>query len=91
MVTSADISDDPEYLALVRQFEAELPDKLIKIREAADGADWSMLKSHVHKLKGLGASFGYPDLSDISAQIHGDVFPHVSRVAPWCDDGDDAL
>ncbi|WP_455209324.1 ATP-binding protein [Kaarinaea lacus] len=68
-----DFADDPEFQALVRQFESELPEKIHLITLAVDKQDWVELKSLVHKLKGLGASFGYPILSDISAQIQSTI------------------
>jgi len=64
-----DIVDDPEFQALVRQFENELPQKISDIQQAMENQAWMELKSLAHKLKGLGASFGYPELSDVSAQI----------------------
>ncbi|MCI0505299.1 MAG: ATP-binding protein [Gammaproteobacteria bacterium] len=67
--TIPDFTDDPEFQALVRRFENELPENIHHIKIAADKQDWINLRSQVHKLKGLGASFGYPELSDISAQI----------------------
>jgi len=67
--TETDFADDPEFQALVQQFENELPQKIRQIQKAMEEQDWTELKSLVHKLKGLGASFGYPEVSDISAQI----------------------
>ena len=64
-----DFADDPEFQALVRQFTGELPEKMHKIQRAVENQDWVELRSQVHKLKGLGTSFGYPELSEISAQI----------------------
>lgn len=71
--TVNDFENDPEFLALVNQFKEELPLRLSAIQEAAKTNDWQELKSLVHKLKGLGTSFGYPDLSDISAKIQTDL------------------
>ena len=68
-----DLADDPEYQALIRQFEEELPSKLKQIQSSAAQQDWVELKNQVHKLKGLGASFGYPKLSEISAQIQTNI------------------
>ena len=68
-----DFENDPEFLALVRQFKEELPDRISSIQEALSAEDWPELKSLVHKLKGLGSSFGYPDLSDISAKIQTEL------------------
>ena len=68
-----EFENDPEFLALVRQFKEELPLRISAIQDAAQHKDWVELKSLVHKLKGLGTSFGYPDLSDISAKIQSDL------------------
>jgi len=80
--TTVDFSDDPEYQALVRQFEEELPVKLKQIQSAADKQDWVELKNQVHKLKGLGASFGYPELSNISAQIQTNLAKELFDTIP---------
>jgi len=64
-----DFADDPEFQALVRQFVTELPEKMHQIHKAVEKRDWVELRTRVHKLKGLGTSFGYPELSEISAQI----------------------
>ena len=64
-----DFESDPEFLALVEQFRNELPTRITSIETAARNEDWYELKSLVHKLKGLGTSFGYPELSDISGKI----------------------
>jgi signal transduction histidine kinase/DNA-binding response OmpR family regulator len=71
--TVDDFENDPEFLALVNQFKEELPQRISAIQEAAKTKNWVELKSLVHKLKGLGTSFGYPDLSDISAKIQTDL------------------
>lgn len=68
-----DFEHDPEFLALVQQFKQELPKRINSIKQAASTEDWYELKSLAHKLKGLGTSFGYPDLSDISAKIQTDI------------------
>jgi len=64
-----EFADDPEFQSLQRQFEHELPAKLTAIQHAAVHNDWVELKSLVHKLKGLGSSFGYPELSRIAEDI----------------------
>jgi len=68
-----DFENDPEFLALAQQFREELPMRINSIQSAALEHDWVELKSLVHKLKGLGTSFGYPDLSDISAKIQNEL------------------
>ena len=68
-----DFSDDPEFQSLVQKFEEELPIKIQQIEYAAEIEDFQELKNHVHKLKGLAASFGYPELSNISSQIQNSI------------------
>jgi len=71
-------ADDPEFQALVRRFEAELPGRLAEIQLALSQQNWVELKSLVHKLKGLGSSFGYPQLSSIAADIQTDLVNGVT-------------
>ena len=70
---TADFENDPEFLALVSQFRKELPSRIKSITNAARDKNWAELKNLAHKLKGLGTSFGYPDLSDISAKIQTEL------------------
>lgn len=69
----SDFENDPEFLALVKQFKDELPGRMQAIQNALGDSDWVELKSLVHKLKGLGSSFGYPELSDLSAKIQTEL------------------
>ncbi|WP_455200180.1 response regulator, partial [Kaarinaea lacus] len=80
--STMDFSEDPEFQALLQQFEDELPGKLVNIQTAADKMDWLELKNLVHKLKGLGASFGYPEVSDISAQIQTSIAKELFDAIP---------
>ena len=70
---TVEFADDPEYKLLQRQFESELPNKLNAIYKYASQKNWQELKSLAHKLKGLGSSFGYPELSDIAEKIQIDL------------------
>jgi signal transduction histidine kinase/CheY-like chemotaxis protein/HPt (histidine-containing phosphotransfer) domain-containing protein len=77
-----DLAEDPEFQALLRQFESELPDKMRHIRITTDKQNWVELRTAVHKLKGLGASFGYPSLSDIAAQIQNAIVKEMFDQVP---------
>lgn len=68
-----DLLDDPEFKLLVNKFIEDLPEKLKEINSAFQAHDWILLKSHIHKLKGTGASFGFPLITQISATIHQDL------------------
>lgn len=77
-----DFEHDPEFLALVKQFKEELPKRINSIKLAASNQDWHELKSLAHKLKGLGTSFGFPELSDICAKIQTDLSQEQYETVP---------
>jgi CheY-like chemotaxis protein len=81
-----DLGQDPEYLQLVRRFLDGLPAQLEEIARAAETRDWAQLQSAVHKLKGMGGGFGFPELSASAAVLNDElrkqVYDHVGdRVA----------
>ncbi|MBI3775779.1 MAG: response regulator, partial [Gammaproteobacteria bacterium] len=61
--------DDPEFKVLVEKFREGLPALLADIERAAAAQDWSALQSVLHKLKGMGGGFGFPQLSASSAAV----------------------
>jgi CheY-like chemotaxis protein/HPt (histidine-containing phosphotransfer) domain-containing protein len=65
--------DDPEFIELVNKFLDDLPDKLHDINEAYQSNDWANMKALVHKLKGTGASFGYPVITELATLMHKDL------------------
>ncbi|MGD8568988.1 MAG: ATP-binding protein [Gammaproteobacteria bacterium] len=77
-----ELRDDPEYQQLLKQFEQDLPDKLDAIQIALASQNWQELREHVHKLKGLGSSFGYPQISEIAAQIQKSIVHGQFEVVP---------
>ena len=70
---SEEFMDDPEFIELVNKFLEDLPDKLHDINTAYQSHDWANLKALVHKLKGTGASFGYPVITELATLIHKDL------------------
>jgi signal transduction histidine kinase/CheY-like chemotaxis protein/HPt (histidine-containing phosphotransfer) domain-containing protein len=70
---SEEFMEDPEFKELVNKFLEDLPDKVNDINEAYQSQDWTNMKSLVHKLKGTGASFGYPVITELATQIHKDL------------------
>jgi signal transduction histidine kinase/CheY-like chemotaxis protein/HPt (histidine-containing phosphotransfer) domain-containing protein len=68
-----DLLDDPEFKELVNKFLEDLPDKLQNINEAYRDHNWSAMKSLIHKLKGTGASFGYPAITELATLIYKDL------------------
>jgi signal transduction histidine kinase/CheY-like chemotaxis protein len=68
-----DLVDDPEYQELVNKFLEDLPEKLQDINKAYQNHDWPNMKSLIHKLKGTGASFGFPVITELATMIHKDL------------------
>ena len=68
-----DLMDDPEFKELVSKFIADLPEKLQGINAAFQEQNWADMKSLIHKLKGTGASFGYPMITELAAAMYKDL------------------
>ena len=45
-------------------FTKNLPDRITMLKDANAAKDWANLAQIAHKLKGAGASYGYPKLSE---------------------------
>ncbi|WP_455210586.1 ATP-binding protein [Kaarinaea lacus] len=68
-----DLLNDPEYKELVNKFLDDLPDKLRDINESYQNQNWANMKSLIHKLKGTGASFGFPVITELATLIYKDL------------------
>lgn len=58
---------------LVRQFIDGLPQTLVNIDQAQQAGDWDALKSWFHQLKGMGGSFGYPQLTVLAGRAEFEI------------------
>ena len=63
------VSDDDEFQKLVERFAASLPGMVDEISQAIAAGDLAVVRSIAHKLKGMGGSFGYPEITHIAAEI----------------------
>ena len=63
------IDDDPDIISLKNKFIGGLPEKYDIIKDAFNNNQYDIVKREVHKLKGLGGSFGCQELTDISLEI----------------------
>lgn len=61
--------DTPEFKALAAKFIAGLPEMNDKIRAAMAANDMPNVRNLAHMMKGTGASFGFPRLSEIAAKL----------------------
>ena len=60
---------EPEFVDIVNQFVAKLPDQIATIDAAFYANDWEKFREAVHNLKGMGGGFGFPQLTEDAAEI----------------------
>ena len=63
------VEDSPEFQALAQKFIDEIPSRINEIAEAEQEQRWSDVGKLAHKLKGVGGTFGYPELSEMACFI----------------------
>jgi len=61
--------EGPEFADIVRQFIVKLPDAINTIETTYHARDWQTFREAVHNLKGMGGGFGFPQLTEHSAEI----------------------
>ncbi len=71
--TPDDDEFDREMAALHAEFRAGLPSHIDTVRQALARADWPGLQSLIHTLKGTAGSYGFPRLTELSAQIEAEI------------------
>lgn len=64
-----DYADDPELLPMIRDYVAELPARIAEVRQALDAGVLDRVSSLAHQLRGVGGSYGYPDLTESGGLI----------------------
>ena len=69
VIISGILDQEPELFDLVCSFVDKLPDMLSKLNRLAQDESWGELAALIHDLKGLGGSFGYPDISRLASEI----------------------
>ncbi len=60
---------DVNFQDLVRRFVARLPKMRDEINQALAKGDLKVVNSVAHKLKGLGGSFGFPEITRVAADV----------------------
>ena len=88
-ITSTLLEEEPELIDLVIRFIEQLPKRIADIGNAANEKNWPALKSQLHALKGLGANFGYPSISQLTQQME-DMLEHFqySNITPLLEELD---
>ena len=70
------LCEDPDLHDIIEEFVDGLSDRIVQLKQAFDELDWSQLKTLAHRLKGAGGSYGYPDISELAAQMEKDFKTH---------------
>lgn len=68
-IVSCLLEDEPEFADVVEKFVNSLPNNERRLGEAMDLQNWSDMKRIAHDIKGTAGSMGYPQLTDLAAQI----------------------
>jgi HPt (histidine-containing phosphotransfer) domain-containing protein len=66
---TSEFADDPDMAELVGLFISELPQRVGAILGALTAGDMAMLRRLAHQLKGAGAGYGFPLISERAAEV----------------------
>ena len=73
-------NEDDEIQKIVQSFLLKLPEMIEDIRRFASNEQWDHLHSVAHQLKGLGGSFGYYNITNISKNIMECIQQHSEHL-----------
>jgi len=76
IATSTLLDDDPELIEIVESFIGELTGYRHVLQQQVAANDWPALMKTLHDIKGQGASFGFPCISDAAAKAHDTLRNH---------------
>lgn len=65
----SEFANDPDFRELLTMFTDGLPEHQTALNDAFAAADWGRLREVSHQLKGCGAGYGFPGLTDLAAQL----------------------
>ncbi|AWB66773.1 hybrid sensor histidine kinase/response regulator [Saccharobesus litoralis] len=79
------IQNSQEYASISATFLDNLPSSLQAITSAFSYRDWTQLAANAHSLKGSAGCFGYPQLTELAAQIEkqtkNEELGHAEKIA----------
>lgn len=73
-------ADDPEMAELVELFVSELPERLAALEAAWTSGDSQTLRRMAHQLKGAGAGYGFPVVSDAAGEVETAILARGSAL-----------
>lgn len=62
-------ADDSDFRELLEEFAAALPKRRDGLQAAYRAGAFDELRSRAHQLKGAGGGFGFPQLSELAAEL----------------------
>lgn len=65
----SEFADDPDFRELLEEFGAAIPERREGLVAAHRGAKYDDLRTRAHQLKGAGGGFGFPQLSELAAEL----------------------
>ena len=65
----SDLADDPEIAPILDAFVNRLGEQVLGMRDALAQGRWEELQRLAHNLKGAGASYGYPSLTEAARSL----------------------
>ncbi len=83
--------DDPDMLEIVREFAAELPDRVEALKSCLAAGELAALQTLAHQLKGAGGGYGFAAITEWAGQLEqalkdkADAAVLAERVAALCD------
>jgi HPt (histidine-containing phosphotransfer) domain-containing protein len=72
----SDFAGDPDFRELLEQFAAAMPERVAELREAHRSAAYEALQVQAHQLKGAGGGFGFPQLTELAAELEQACVSH---------------
>ncbi len=79
------LEEDAEFLELRAGFLASLDGFAARLRQAMAGDDHAEAAEEAHKLKGLGGSFGYPEITELAARLESALKAgQLDEASPLC-------
>lgn len=65
----SEYADDPDFRELLEEFAAAVPERRQGLVDAHRANDQTALRMRAHQLKGAGGGFGFPQLSELAAEL----------------------
>ncbi|HEY3965228.1 MAG TPA: Hpt domain-containing protein [Planctomycetaceae bacterium] len=65
----SEYADDPDFRELLEEFTAAVPERRQGLIDAHRANDQKGLRTRAHQLKGAGGGFGFPQLSELAAEL----------------------